>query len=137
MPKIESCLTACLKWSSLFYNTIARHERHERHECNTNAIQTARVQDEREEFKNFDFDKTHVTTYFQISILTIWQMKHYKERDNFILRITFSKCLVPMPKLHLKSASQKLNFVMTKAISKSYPLDCSCKYPCTFQHIYE
>ena len=121
MPKIESCLTACLKWSSLFYNTIARHERHERHECNTNAIQTARVQDERGEFRNFDFDKTHVTTYFHISILTIWQMKHYKEKDNFILRITFSKCLVPMPKLHFEKCIAKTEFCNDKSYIKKLP----------------
>ena len=30
-------------------------------------------------------------------------------------------------KMRLKSASQKLNFVMAKAISKSFTLDCSCK----------
>ena len=28
---------------------------------------------------------------------------------------------------HLKSAPQKLNFIMAKAISKIYTLDCSCK----------
>ena len=42
--------------------------------------------------------------------------------------------LLEMPrshaKMYLKSAPQKLNFVMVKAISKSYTLDCSCKCPC-------
>ena len=42
------------------------------------------------------------------------------------------KCI----KIHLKSAPQKLNFVMAKAISKSYTLDCSCKCSCTFPHSY-
>ena len=45
-----------------------------------------------------------------------------------ILRTTF---LSEMPRYHakiqLKSAPQKLKFVMTKAISESYTLDCSCK----------
>ena len=49
-------------------------------------------------------------------------------------------CLLEMPcchaKMHLKSAPQKLNFVMAKAISKSYTLDCSCKCSCTFLHSY-
>ena len=40
-------------------------------------------------------------------------------------------------KMHFKSAPQKLNFVMAKAILKSYTLDCSCKCPCTFPHSYE
>ena len=34
-------------------------------------------------------------------------------------------------KARLKIAPQKLNFVMAKIISKSYTLDCSCKFPCT------
>ena len=52
------------------------------------------------------------------------------------------KLLLEIPRSHtkmrLKSASQKLNFVMVKAISKGYTLDldCSCKYPCTFPHNY-
>ena len=41
--------------------------------------------------------------------------------------------LLGMPRSHanmrLKSASQKLNFVMVKAILKFYTLDCSCKCP--------
>ena len=40
------------------------------------------------------------------------------------------------PKMHLKSAPQKLNFLMAKAISKHCILDYSCKYPCTFLHRY-
>ena len=48
--------------------------------------------------------------------------------------------LLEMPRSHaemrLKSAPQKLNFVMTKAVSKSYILDCSCKCPGTFPHSY-
>ena len=39
-------------------------------------------------------------------------------------------------KVHLESAPQKPNFVMAKAISKSYTLDCSYKCPCTFLHSY-
>ena len=40
------------------------------------------------------------------------------------------------PKMCLKSAPQKLNFAVTKAISKPYTLNCSCKYPCTFPQSY-
>ena len=44
--------------------------------------------------------------------------------------------LLEMPcshaKMRLESAPQKLIFVMAKAISKCYRLDCSCKSPCTF-----
>ena len=39
-------------------------------------------------------------------------------------------------KMRLKSAPQKLNFLMEKAVSKSCTIDCSCKHPCTFPHSY-
>ena len=46
--------------------------------------------------------------------------------------------LLEIPRFHakirLKSAPQKLNFLMAKATSKSCTLDCSCKCPCTFSH---
>ena len=49
-------------------------------------------------------------------------------------------CLLEMPCFHvemrLKSAPQKLNFLMAKAISKRCTLDCSFKCPCTFPHSY-
>ena len=38
--------------------------------------------------------------------------------------------------MHLKSVPQKLNFVMAKAISKTYLLNCSYKCPCMFPHSY-
>ena len=48
--------------------------------------------------------------------------------------------LLEMPcfhaKMHLKRAPQKLDFVMAKAILKSYTLACRCKYPCMFPHGY-
>ena len=37
-------------------------------------------------------------------------------------------------KVCLKSAPQKLNFLMVKAISKNCTLDCSGKCRCTFSH---
>ena len=36
-------------------------------------------------------------------------------------------------KMRLKSAPQKLNFLMEKATSKSCTIDYSYKYPCTFR----
>ena len=48
--------------------------------------------------------------------------------------------LLEMPRFHakmrLKSAPQKLNFLVAKAISKSCTLDCSWKCFCTFSHSY-
>ena len=37
--------------------------------------------------------------------------------------------------MHSKSTPQQLNFVMTKAISKCYTLDCICKCPCAFPQL--
>ena len=52
----------------------------------------------------------------------------------------YKNCLLEMPrshaKMHLKSAPQKLDFVMAKTTSKSYTLDCSCKCPNTSPHSY-
>ena len=39
-------------------------------------------------------------------------------------------------KMHLKSAPQKPNFLMAKAISNFYTRDCSSKCPCTFPQSY-
>ena len=48
--------------------------------------------------------------------------------------------LLQMPrffaKMRLKSAPQKLDFLITKAISKRCTLDCSCKCPYTVPHSY-
>ena len=50
---------------------------------------------------------------------------------NYLLKMSRSH-----PKMRLKSAPQKLDFVMAKAISGSYTLDCSCKCPCTLPPSY-
>ena len=39
-------------------------------------------------------------------------------------------------KMHLKSAQEKLDFLMAKVIQKSYSLNCSHKCSCTFPHSY-
>ena len=48
--------------------------------------------------------------------------------------------LLEMPRFHakmrLKSAPQKVNFLVEKAMSKSCKLDCSCKCPRTFSQSY-
>ena len=48
--------------------------------------------------------------------------------------------LLKMPCLHaeisLKSAPQKLDLLMRRAISKSFTLHYSCKCPCTFPDSY-
>ena len=52
----------------------------------------------------------------------------------------YKNYLLEMPRFHnkmrLKSAPQKLNFLMAKSISKRCTLGCGCKCPCTFPHSY-
>ena len=86
--------------------------------------------------KKFNFDNDTSENIFQTPILPKWQIKDYNKRNNFILRTPFWKCLVPIPKMRSKSALQKLNFLIPKAMSKSYTIDCSCECSRTFRHRY-
>ena len=80
---------------------------------------------------------TQIKTFSQ-AIFTMWQVKDYKERKNFTL--VYKNYLLEMPcshaKICLKSAPEKLNFLKAKDMSKSYTLDCSCKFSCTFLYSY-
>ena len=83
--------------SSLFYNTSARHRRHE---CDTRDTIGIRV---RHEWQDRDTSTTRKTrmwhewkililistskTYFQTSILALWQMKDCKDKKNVILDV--------------------------------------------------
>ena len=125
--------------------------RHERYKCNTSETRATRAT--RVLYEQYKCDTSEkflilitarVKIYFHIPLFTIWQVKDYKERNNFILSTTFGNASFPcqnafdctkMP-LIAKIAPQKLKFVMVKAISKSYMLDCNCKFPCTFPHSY-
>ena len=117
------CRSLLWCWSSLIYNTSPRHERrkcdmsatqttrvqhewdtsdtsatqmlHERHKCDTIATRTTRV---RHKWKILILIMAWVKTNFHTPRFTIWQVKDYKETNNFILRTTFWKYLVPMPK---------------------------------------
>ena len=57
-------------------------------------------------------------------------VEHFHSK-NYLLELPRSHA-----KMRLKSTPQKLNFVMTKAISKIYTLDCSYKCPYTFPRSY-
>ena len=74
-----------------------------------------------------------VKTYFSPPYITYignerLQEKQYHSR-NYLLKMPRSHA-----KMCLESLPQKLNFVMGKAISKSYILDCSHKCPCMLPH---
>ena len=131
-------------WSSLIWNTSARHERHERHkydtsatqkrheqhECDTSAAQTTQIRHEWETLILITMRFLHPYIYHIAS--ERWQGQEKFHSENYFLEIPSSYA-----KMRLKSAPQKVNFVMAKAISKSYKVDCGCKCPFTFPHSYE
>ena len=125
-------------------NTSARRLRHEcctsvtqvlqeRNECDTSATRTTRVG---YEWKILFLITRLVKTYFNTFILALWLMKNYKERNNFVLRTTFWKCMLSMPKCVRKVHHKNWAFLIAKTVSKSYKIDCSCKCLCRFAHSY-
>ena len=82
----------------------AKRVRHEQHECDTSITRTTRVQ---HEWKILILITTRLKTYFHTPILAIYQMKNYKERNIVVLRTTFWKCLVPIPKCAWKVHHKK------------------------------
>ena len=52
---------------------------------------------------------TQVKIYFHTPMWAIWEMKDYKERNNFILRTNFWKCPVSMPKYIWKEHHKNWN----------------------------
>ena len=49
---------------------------------------------------------TRVKTYFYIPIFTIWQVKDYKKRNNFILSTTFGNASFPCQNVFEKSTAK-------------------------------
>ena len=99
---------------------------HERQECNASATRG----------RKYDFDNDRSENILSHPYISYMANERLQEEEQFHSK----DYLLEMPhshaKMHFKSAPQKLNFVMAKAISKSYTLDCSCKCPCTFLHSY-
>ena len=63
-------------------------------------------------------------------------MKDDKERNCFSLKNHILEVPPSHAKIRLKSAPQKVNFLMAKSIQESYTLNSSHKCPCTFPHSY-
>ena len=113
--------------------TLTTRVRHERHECDTSAKRTTRVRHacyknhtSATRVKNFDFDNdtgknlfSHPYIYYMASERL--QGEEQFHTKNYLLEISRFHA-----KMRLKSAPQKLNFLMARAISKSCTLDCSC-----------
>ena len=100
-----------------------------RHECYTNDTSSTRV-------RNFEFDNDTSESIFLHPYISYMAYERIQGEAQFHSK----NYLLQMPrshnKMHLKSAPQKLNLVMAKAISKSYIPDCSCKCSCTFPRSY-
>ena len=117
--------------------TRVQHERNERdtsatqvrHECYTKDTSAAQV-------KNSDFDNGTSKNIFSHPYIYYIVSGRLQGAEQFHSK----NYLLEMPRFHakmrLKSAPQKLNFLMAKAISKSCTPDCTCKSPCTFPHSY-
>ena len=76
----------------LFSAHLWRSSLNLQHECQTQATRV------RHEWKILILITTSLKTYFHTLIFIIWQVKDYNERNNLILRTSFWKCLVSMPK---------------------------------------
>ena len=79
--------------------------------------------------KNFDFDNG---TSMQKNIFSDMANERLQREEQFHSK----NYVLEMPCSHGKSAPQKLNFVIARAISKSYTRHFTGKCPCTFPHSY-
>ena len=108
-----------------------------RHEGEKSDISATRTTQVRHEWKILILITTQVERYFHTPIYI-----NYIANERLLgeKQFHFKNCLFKMARSHAKmplnSAPQKMNFVMAKAISKSFTLDSSCKWPCTFPHSY-
>ena len=80
---------------------------HERHECGTSE-------------KTLILITTRVKTYFHIPIFTIWQVKDYKERNNFILSTTFGNASFPCQNAFEKCTTKTELFNSKRYIKNFY-----------------
>ena len=108
----------------------ATRVRHKWHECNTTAT---RVLNERNEcdtsytsdasgtrVRNFDFDNDTSENIFSCPYICYMANERLQGQEQFYSKSSLLEMPRSHAKMHLKSAPHKLNFVMAKAISKSY-----------------
>ena len=85
--------------------------------------------------KSFDFDNDKSEKMFSNPYINYMTNERLQEEEQF----HFQNYTLEMPRSYanmcLKSAPQKLNFVMTQSRSKIYTLDCSCKWLLALSHI--
>ena len=100
-----------------------------RHECYTNDKIATRV-------KNFDFDNDTGKNIFSYPYIYYMASERLQREEQFHTKNYLLEMSRFHAKMRLKSAPQKLNLLMAKAISKSFTLDCSCKCLSMFSHSY-
>ena len=124
-------------------DTSATQVQHERHECDMSATWMTRVRHEWHTndtsatgVKNFDFHNNTIENIFSHPYNNYMANERLQREEQFHFKNYLLEMYRSHAKMRWKSAPQKLNFVIAKAIPKSYTLECSCKYPCTFSHSY-
>ena len=114
------------------WDTSATRVLHERHKCDKSATRTSQM---RHGWKILILIPTRVKTFLHLYIYyTASERLQGEEQfhsNNYFLEMPCFHAKMP-----LNSAPQKLEILMTEAISKSCTLDWSCKCPCTFPHSY-
>ena len=100
-----------------------------RQECDTNYTSETQV-------KNFGFDSDTSKNIFLHPYIYYMASERLQGEEQFHSKNYLLEMSRFHAKMRLKSAPQKLNFLMEKATSKSCTLDCSYKCPCTFPHSY-
>ena len=96
-----------------------------RHECCADKTSAARV-------KIFYFDNDTSANIFLHHCIGYMANEILQREEQFHSKNCFLEMHCSHAQMRLKcakSASQKLNFVIAKVISKSYTLECSCKCP--------
>ena len=109
--------------------TLATRVLRERYEYYTNDTSATRVE-------NFYFENETNENIFSHPYLSYMANERLQGEEQFHSKNCLLEMYLSHAKMRLKSAPQKPNFVIAKAISKSYTLYCSCKCPCGFSHSY-
>ena len=76
--------------------------------------------------ENFDFDNDTSKNIFSQPYIYYMASKRLQGEEQFDSKNNFLEMPRSHAKMRLKSAPQRLNFLMTKDVSKRYSLDCSC-----------
>ena len=128
------------------WDTIDTNATWVRHDCNTILTRATRVQHEQQycytkdtivtRVIKFDFDNVTSENIFSNPYITCMVTERLSGEEQFHSRNYLLKMRCSHAKMCLKSASRKLEFVIAKALSKGFTLDCSYKCSSTFLHSY-